>query len=102
MACTSMPMLRQRFPAEPGGCFVSCARTCMRVRAGACHDRTTHACACACVSQQDNSSPLLVSYHEAFLHLMKLDLTVQKGAVRASLPPPPGFFARLLCLAPPA
>lgn len=36
-----------------------------------------------------------------FCFLLYTDTTSMRSAVQSSLPPPPGVFARLLCLAPP-
>ncbi|KXZ51907.1 hypothetical protein GPECTOR_11g35 [Gonium pectorale] len=47
----------------------------------------------------DPSSPL--TYHEALLYFMAMDVSATRGSVASTLPPPPGFFSRLLCLGPP-
>lgn len=47
-----------------------------------------------------SATPTTVAYKEALQHLMATDVSAHRGAVSAGLPPPPGFLARLLCLAP--
>mmetsp|Transcript_37423 Transcript_37423/g.83278 ORF Transcript_37423/g.83278 Transcript_37423/m.83278 type:complete len:800 (-) Transcript_37423:69-2468(-) len=41
------------------------------------------------------------SYHEMLLHFMTVDVGNLRRDVLSTLPPAPGFFSRMLCLAPP-